>query len=405
MRIIYFHQYFTTPEGAAGTRSYEMAKALMKRGHNVVIVCGSAGRGVTGISTPFHRGIRRGVYEGIEIVELDLSYSNSDGLLRRTAAFARFAVRGALLALTERYDVIFATTTPLTAGIPGILGRWLRGKPFVFEVRDLWPELPRAMGVVSNPFVLKAMAALEWASYRSANFLIALAPGIVTGISRCGVPESRIALIPNGCDVSLLTSTSPWRPPGVGEDELLAVFCGAHGIANGLDAVLDAAAALRATPSARVRIVLVGEGKLKQRLQERARAEGLDNVLFMAPMSKRKLAGLLSASDVGLQVLANVPAFYYGTSPNKFFDYLACGLPVLINYPGWLADVVHESACGYAVPPSDPVAFANALIDAASRRADLDDMGVRSRRLAEGQFNRSVLASRFADAIERVACP
>ena len=131
------------------------------------------------------------------------------------------------------------------AGIPGIFARWLRGKPFVFEVRDLWPELPKAMGVIRNPLILGAMSMLEWLSYRSAHRLVGLSPGIVDGISAIGVSRERISLVPNGCDLEIFAGTvSPWRPPEIGSSDLMAVFAGTHGVANGLDAVLDAAAEL-----------------------------------------------------------------------------------------------------------------------------------------------------------------
>lgn len=398
MRILYFHQYFSTPMGTVGSRSYEMARRLVERGHHVVMVCASAVRGTTGIATPFVNGRRRGMVDGIDVIEFDLSYSNRDGFLRRTAVFLRFAVLSVVVALREPCDLVFATTTPLTAGVPGIVARWVRGRPFVFEVRDLWPELPRAMGVIRNPFVLWAMSILEWVSYRSANRLVGLAPGIVDGIARRGVGRARIALIPNGCDFGLFAdATDPWRPEGVAQSDLMAVFAGAHGIANGLDAVLDAAGELQARGRDDVKVVLIGEGMRKEHLRSRAASEGLRNVIFHDPVPKRKLAGLMASTDVGLQILDNVPAFYEGTSPNKFFDYLAAGLPVLINYPGWLARIVRESECGYAVAPADPAAFADALTHAALNRPELKPMGQRASALARERFDRSRLADEFAD--------
>jgi glycosyltransferase involved in cell wall biosynthesis len=213
MKVLYFHQHFSTPKGSAGIRSYQMARRLVERGHQVTMVCGSYNGGETGLSGPFINGRRRGVVDGIEIVEFDLAYSNSHGFIKRAGTFLKFAVRSVGLALTEPYDLVFATTTPLTAGIPGICARWLRGKPFIFEVRDLWPELPRAMGAIRNPMVLGAMSVLEWVSYRSAHRLIGLSPGIVEGIAARGVLNERIVAIPNGCDLTLFGCICryPWH--------------------------------------------------------------------------------------------------------------------------------------------------------------------------------------------------
>jgi glycosyltransferase involved in cell wall biosynthesis len=351
----------------------------------------------------YQSGVRRGFVDGIEVVEFDLNYSNTDGLFKRSLTFLKFALRSIRLAMIERYDVLFATTTPLTAGIPGIVARWLRGKPFVFEVRDLWPELPRAMGVIRNPLVLWAMSVLEWTSYRSAHRLVGLSPGIVEGITHCGVPRERIASVPNGCDLDIFaTPAQPWRPAQVRTTDLMAVFAGTHGVANGLDAVLNAAAELKRRGRDDIKLLLIGQGKLKAGLQARAEREGLTNLVFHDPVNKARLAGLMAATDLGLQVLANVPAFYYGTSPNKFFDYIAAGLPVLNNYPGWLAEMIDEHQCGFSVTPDNPIAFADALEQAAANRPALQAMGQRGLALAKTQFARQALADKWVDWVTGV---
>ena len=396
MKLLYFHQHFSTPKGATGTRSYEMARRLIENGHQVTMVCGSYGGGETGLEQPFNDGRREGVVNGIHIVEFDLAYSNSDGFIKRVSTFLSFAIKSISIALTHKYDVVFATTTPLTAGIPGIFARWLRRKTFVFEVRDLWPEIPKEMGVIKNPVLLVLMSALEWCSYRSAHRAIGLSPGIVDGIVKQGVRSSQVALIPNGCDLEIFSSSvQSWRPDGVGETDLMAIFTGTHGMANGLDAAIDAAIELKKRKRNDIKLVLVGQGKLKSALQAKAEQEKLDNIIFHPPVDKLKLAGLMRSADIGMQLLANVPAFYYGTSPNKFFDYISAGLPVLNNYPGWLADMITNEKCGYTVPPNDPAAFAGALEDAADNRQKLPEMGRNSLTLAKEQFDRNKLADKW----------
>jgi glycosyltransferase involved in cell wall biosynthesis len=342
---------------------------------------------------------------GLDVVEIDLPYSNKHSYVRRATSFLRFAFMSLRLALTEDYDLVFATSTPLTAGIPGIVARWLRGKRFVFEVRDLWPELPRAMGVIRNPIALAMMSALEWLSYRSADLLVALSPGIADGIAGRGVERERIIMIPNASALDVFKpGGAKWRPEGVQASDLMAVFTGTHGVANGLQAVLDAAAVLKVRNIDWIKNVLVGEGGLKSELIRRARAESLSNVLFLEPVDKARLAEVLAGADLGLQILANVPAFYYGTSPNKFFDYLAAGLPVLTNYPGWVADLVHQNRIGFAVPPDDPAAFADVLARAAADRGALSGMGERARSLAERCFDSRKLADELVDWVESTGC-
>lgn len=402
MKILYFHQHFSTPKGAAGIRSYAMAKKLVALGHEVTMVCGSYSAGNTGLIGDFHKGRRQGMVNGIQIIEYNLAYSNGISFTKRSWLFVQFALRGIGLAFTEKYDLLFATTTPLTAGIPGIFARWLRRKPFIFEVRDLWPELPREMGVITNPVVLGLMSALEWLSYRSAHRLIGLSPGIVEGIVRRGVKRENIAMIPNGCDLSIFTNPDDaWRPEGVGENDLMAVFTGTHGLANGLDAVVDAAIELKKRDRNDIKMVLIGQGKLKPVLQQRVKQEGLDNIIFHEQVDKKKLAGLLASTDIGLQILADVPAFYYGTSPNKFFDYIASGLPVLNNYPGWLANMIEEHQCGFAIPPRNPSAFADALEEAAENTEQLKTMSQNARALAEKSFDRDELSIQFINWLQQ----
>jgi len=396
MNVLYFHQHFSTPSGSTGIRSYEMAQRLLKHGHQVTMVCGSYGGGETGLTLDFNKGRREGVVDGIHIIEFDLAYSNADGLIKRAGTFLKFALKSICIALTHKYDVVFATTTPLTAGIPGIFSRWLRRKPFVFEVRDLWPELPKEMGVIKNPLVLAAMSALEWCSYRSAHRCIGLSPGIVEGIKKRGVKASKVEIVPNGCDLTIFAdNVHPWRPDGVADTDLMAVFTGTHGQANGLDAALDAAVELKKRGRDDIKLVLVGQGKLKEGLQVRAKKEGLNNVIFHPPVNKSKLAELMKGADIGMQLLANIPAFYYGTSPNKFFDYISAGLPVLNNYPGWLAGMINDNKCGYAIEPDNATAFADALINAADNKEVLPEMGDNAMALAKRDFNRHNLADKW----------
>jgi glycosyltransferase involved in cell wall biosynthesis len=403
MRILYFHQHFATPQGSGGTRSYEFARALVARGHQVTMVCGAHAH--SGLSLPWDEraGWSRGSVDGIDVISLPLAYSNRDSLPRRGWAFARFAWRALQVALAEPCDLVFATSTPLTAALPGLAARWLRGKPFVFEVRDLWPELPRALGV-RNPLLLAGMSGLEWAAYRGADACVGLSPGIVAGIARRAPRGRAVALIPNGSDLELFHPRlrAPLELPGVRPGDFVAGFTGAHGPANGLDALLEVARELRRRGDARVKLAFIGDGKEKDRLRAAAAQEGLDNCLFFDPVPKQRLGAITASLDCGLMVLKDVPAFYDGTSPNKFFDYAAAGIPIVNNYPGWLAGLIGQSQAGVVVPPNDPVAFADALQALAADPARRARAGAAARVLAETRFARADLAARFVSTVESV---
>lgn len=399
MKLLYFHQHFSTPKGSTGTRSYEMAIRSLKEGHEVIMVCGSYNGGKTGLTVPFKWGRRSGLVDGIKVIEFNLAYSNNDGFVKRVLLFLLFAIRSIMIALTYSYDVLFATTTPLTAGIPGIIARWVRGKTFIFEVRDLWPELPKAMGVITNPIVLNLMALLEYVSYKSAHRLIGLSPGICEGIASKGISKQKIIQISNGCDLELFANESlELRPIEFNPDELIFIYSGTHGIANGLDSVLNAVGILNERERGGYKIILIGSGREKQRLINRANVESLNNrIVFMDPISKEKLVSLLKASDVGLQILADVPAFYFGTSPNKFFDYLAIGLPVFTNYPGWVAELIENNQCGVSCEPSNAFKFADKIEYLLDNRELLKNMGLNSKKLAKKEFDRSALSNQWVN--------
>lgn len=401
MRILYFHQHFSTPSGSTGTRSYEMAQKLLSEGHSVTMVCGSYSGGQTGLTSKFYRGKRTGNVDGIDVIEFDLSYANSTSFIARIWLFLRYALKSTSLVFTEKYDVVFATTTPLTAGIPGIVAKLFRRKPFVFEVRDLWPELPKKMGIIKNPLLLGTMTLLEKMSYRFADVLIGLSPGIVNGIEKgLGSKHTNIHMVPNGCDFRVFdTVQQATRPEDVNTDDLLVLFSGTHGQANGLNALLDVASQLMMRNEKNIKFVLVGQGKEKPTLQKRAEQEQLTNVIFLPPISKIELAKLMHGADLGAQILSNIPAFYYGTSPNKFFDYISASLPVINNYPGWLANMIDENCCGYVVPPEQPDVFADTLIAIAKDKSQLKEKALNARNLAL-QFRREKLADDWYKAIK-----
>lgn len=402
MKVLYFHQHFTTPSIGGGTRSYEFAKRLIERGHQVTIVCGESAK--LNLPASDTKNVYRGDVDGIDVIQIALPYSNSDGIAKRTMTFLKFALLGIKVALKEEYDLLFATTTPLTAGIPGIVMKWMgKKKKFVFEVRDLWPELPKALGM-KNPFLLWGMGVLEKVSYRRADACIGLSPGICEGIAKRAQKGKQIALIPNGSDLDIFKpgDRSKLELDGVKPTDTVAIFTGAHGIANGLDAVLDAAQVLKDKKREDIVLVFIGDGRLKPELVARAKEDQLTNCRFFDPMPKDELNKIVSNVDIGMMILADIPAFYYGTSPNKFFDYISSGLPVLNNYPGWLADMIADNECGEVVPPNDAQALADALMRLADNPALRKIYGANSRKLAEREFSRDELSGEFVGFLEGV---
>jgi glycosyltransferase involved in cell wall biosynthesis len=219
-----------------------------------------------------------------------------------------------------------------------------------------------------------------------------------------GAAPGRVATVPNGCDLGLFgPQVAPWRPAEARSWQAVAVYAGAHGVANGLDHLLDAAAWLRAQNETRLRLVLVGEGSEKPRLMARAAAEGLTNLTFLDPLPKARLAALLAGAQIGLHCLAPEPAFAEWTAPNKLMDCLAAGLPVVTNVPGHAARVVADGPCGEAVPPGDAAAMGAALARLAVEPGRRAAMGEAARAQAVRRWDRRLQAATFCDLAERAA--
>jgi len=341
MNLLYIHQHFSLPTGSTGNRSYYNAMKLVRNGHDVTMICGRYNMSHTGLNGKFINGIREGNHNNLRIIEIDLFYENRQNILTRSYIFFKFALLATYISLIKKYHLVFATSTPLTTCIPALITKYIRGTPYIFEVRDLWPELPKQMKVINNPIVLSVLNYLEYCAYNNASSCISLSPGITSGIKRKLFKNINIKMVPNGSDISLFNDPdiNSIRPPQVPEDALLLIYSGTHGVANGLDYLIDVAEIIKHN---NIFILLIGDGKCKPSLMKKVTELNLNNVIFLDPMPKPKLACYLKGADLGVQSLANIPGFYYGTSPNKFFDYISTGLPVINNYPGWLADLINK---------------------------------------------------------------
>lgn len=401
MRILFYHQYFKTPLLHGGTRSYEMSKAFIERGHEVTVVCSYD----PGLCLKKTGGKRyAGNIEGINIVAYDVPYSNKMGLYRRSLAFAEFSMRSLPEVCRQKYDLLFASSTPISIALAGIFSKIVKPrKKFVFEVCDLWPDVPIALGV-RNPLFTVPMRIFEWCAYNFSDACIGLSSDMVDGIRRRSSKNKPVVLIPNFADTETFKPSSEKGVDldGIEPGDFTAIFTGAHGIANGLDSVLDMAKVLKDRGIKTIKIALIGDGKMKPELVKRAARDGLDNVKFYDPMQKSKLARILERADAGLMVLKDVPAFYYGTSPNKYFDYLSCGIPIVTNIRGWISDDIIRNKCGLSVPPNNPGAFADALQTLEKSKETRTNMGIAARKLAEEKYSKKNLTRKMTDFLESI---
>jgi lipopolysaccharide/colanic/teichoic acid biosynthesis glycosyltransferase len=299
--------------------------------------------------------------------------------------------------------VIFATSTPLTVGVPAALISRLRGIPYVFEVRDLWPRAPIELGYLRNPWSQAIARFAERLFYRLAAKIVALSPGMADGVVAAGQPRAKIVTIPNACDPDLFAAADAAgvrAQLGVPGDAALVVHAGALGPSNDGDWLLDWAARWRVPSGSNLRLLLLGEGSDRPRLEKRRDAERLTNVVFAGPVSRRETATFLAAADLGVVSFADRPVLATN-SPNKFFDYLAAGLPTLVNTSGWTAELLREAGAGLALPRdvAEAARLTAELAADAPRRAT---MRANARALA-ARFDRDKLTAELLTVLTEAA--
>lgn len=401
MNVLYLHQHFATREGAGGTRSYEFARHLLAHGHQVTMV--TAHRHAGGISDERYQQI-----DGIDVISLGGHYSNHLSVAGRVREFLRFTWRASRLRLRDlpaKPDVVIATSTPLTIGIPGRVQARRLKVPFIFEVRDLWPQAPIEMGALRNPVAKWLAHRLERWCYRHADHIIALSPGMTAGVVAAGTDPAKVTTIPNASDLELfnpaLRDRSLLEQFGVA-DRFVGVHGGSMGAANGLMYLVDAATVLRDRGIDDIAFIIAGYGGTRPKLEEACAERGLTNVVFTGSIPRKELGAIVSSCDVAVVSFANRPVLATN-SPNKLFDALAAGLPAIVNSAGWTRDLVGDHDAGTYVDVTKPEELADALIvlrDDAELRAR---QGRNSRALAETTFARERLATQFREVLERAA--
>jgi len=404
MHILYIHQYFATPKGITGTRSFEFAKRWVKKGHKVTMLTTTAQLTDDDLKNADGRLLKKVTIEGFSVLVICIPYKQQMGIAKRILSFLAFSVISSVAVLfIKKIDVIYATSTPLTVGVPALVARWLRKIPFVFEVRDQWPEIPIELGIIRNRILIKLFLWFEKTIYKNCSHIVALSPGQADGVKEVLAEEKPITVIPNCCD------TEMFRPDIDGSvirkeygwgDKLVFLHAGAMGKVNGLDFVIDAAIRLKANPE--ILFVLLGEGNQRPALQSRIKELGLTNVQILPSVPKQQLPEIFAAVDIGLVIIGNYPIVQRNSS-NKFFDSLSAGKPVLLNYSGWKREILEENNAGFGCKLCDLDQFVEKVLYLNSHRGQAKQMGQNARRVALEQFDRDKLAMEALDVIASIA--
>jgi len=328
---------------SGGVRSYDIAKHLVDNGHTVEMV-------TTNRALSERSGWKMSNEDGINIHWFSLFYSNKLSYFKRLSAFFSFAYHASRKGATLQGDVVLATSTPLTIAIPALYISWKMSIPLVFEVRDLWPDVPIAVGVIKNPVIKYLAKLLEKYTYKKSKAVIALSDGIRDGIVKAGCEENKIIVVPNFSNRELFNPSitgEKFRAKRVWlKDSPLLVYTGAFGMINGIDYLVDIADQLALLKSD-IKILLIGGGKQYDNIICYAKEKNVfnNNLFIESSVSKLELPQLLAAADLASNIVISIPEVW-NNSANKFFDALASGTPILINGGGWQADLINKNNAG-----------------------------------------------------------
>lgn len=389
MKVIILHHHFNTPQKGGAIRSYFLGKALVDRGIQTIVIT-------------THNGSEELIadVEGIQVHYLPIPYDNKFGFYRRTRSFLQYVVKASgLLSRHSDADLCYTISVPLTIGLTSMWFKRKHNIPYIFEVGDLWPDAPIELGFIKNPVFKKMLFRLEQTIYKKARSIVALSPAIESAIQN-KIKGKRIDLIPNMADTRFFG-------PEEKKDELVSKFgvegkfvvayVGALGFANGLDYFLECA---RTSEKANlpIQFLLCGEGAMKPNLQRSAKLLGLKNLAFIPFQNRDGVKEVLNVADSVFICYRPVSILETG-SPNKYFDGLAAGKLVIINFGGWIKAEIESEQCGIALDPNHPTSFVNLVGPYLKEPGRLKESQRRARLLAEKKYSREFLSEQFASSI------
>jgi glycosyltransferase involved in cell wall biosynthesis len=395
MKILYIHQYFKTPQEPGGTRSYWIAKELAKNGHEVIMLS---------TNSDFEKRVTEITVDGFKVIYIKVPYDNKMSLIKRAKSFFMFMISSTIVAFKiSKIDLVIATSTPLTIGFPALMLNLLKRIPYIFEVRDLWPEVPIILGGLKNPLLIKLAKAFEKCIYNNALHIIALSPGMKSGVISTGIQDKKVSMIPNMSKVDeFYPREKDWllcQNLGLNIGSFKIIHFGSLGLANGADSVIDSAIMLKEVKD--VEFVFLGGGSTEEHLKERCIAHNLTNVHFIGKHSMKVTSEIVNLADVSIVSFLDLPILYTN-SPNKLFDSLSAGKPIIVNSAGWTKKLVEEHQCGFYVNPNNPKELVDKILFLKNNLSIMLRMGEASRQIAETKYDKKILCKEYLDLVENL---
>ncbi|ABC78474.1 glycosyltransferase family 4 protein [Syntrophus aciditrophicus] len=401
MHVLLIHQAFVSPSEAGGTRHFELAQRMLREGHQFTIVASDLSY-LTGKPVVERDGlVTEQNVEGVRVLRAYTYPSVHRSFVWRIVSFLSFMISSVWAGLRAGpVDLVMGTSPSIFQAVSAWLVALLRRKPFLLEIRDLWPEFAIDMGVLKNPFLIRLSRWLENFLYARADHILVNSPAYRDYIHNKDIVLEKISLVANGVDPELF---NPQAAGGKVRRELgldgcfVVTYAGALGMANDIPTVLRAADRLRDLEN--IRFLFVGDGKERQNLESMAEEMNLPNVIFAGSRPKSDMPDILAASDACLAILMDIPMFRT-TYPNKVFDYMAAGRPSILAIDGVIREVIEAAGGGIFVPPGDDKALAKAVRWMALHPEQARAMGATARNYVAKHFNRSTQAVEFV----RLAC-
>ena len=401
------HQYYLHKEGAGGSRWNQFAKYWSQKGHKITVIAGML-EIVTAKKFPEYKGkyiVTEDDGPNITVKRCHVSEAYNKSFLGRAWAYFSFTLSSILAGLfVKKPDVIICTSPPLTVGPVGWILSGLKRIPFVFEVRDLWPESAIDTGVLTNKWLIKLSYWLERKSYKSASWINVLTPAFEKAlVDKKNIAPAKISMIPNGADLDIIRPGE--RNNLVREKHSLGckfvvTYVGAHGRANALMQLIEAAEILKdKLPD--VQIMLVGDGMEKPKLIKEAEARGLENITFAEPVAKSQIGDYINASDACTAVLKKCDTFKT-VYPNKVFDYMVAEKPVIIGIDGVARKLVAEAGAGIYAEPENPEAFVAAVEQLKANPEKCREFGQKGMSFVSERYSREALSEKYLKIVEEV---
>ena len=393
MRIIYFYQFFTTPKGSYGTRVYEFTKEWVDLGHQVTVVTSVFYKSDVKAS-----GLIDVQYiDGIKLIIINIKTSNKNSFLKRVLGFLSYSLISSYFAFTEKFDVVISSSPPISVGIPGLIAKLFRSKKLVFEVRDLWPEAPIALGFLKNRYLKRFFYSFEAYCYKKADLIIGLSPGIKENIEKRFEYE-KIISVTNSVNFDLFKNKFKNIPEFL-IGKKYAIYTGNIGEVNNSELLFRAAVKLKNMGRKDIIIVLVGDGQIKDQLM--MKSNKVETILFLDPVPKTELFGLVKNSFCSLIPLADI-SILNTSSPNKLFESMAAKVPVIQTTNGWIKQMLEKVNCGFTIDPSNENILVEKLIYLVDNIKVSKKMGLNGFLYANDHFDKTKLSKTIINAISEL---